>query len=242
MNNLTTTGGNQLSTLSDKISAVNDLLTPASDNSIASAVIKLAGIGLPFPPGLDPEKAALVYQFALRGVAHEAIKRVVLKITQGEVPSVMKFLPAPPELAALCKAEAREIWTDRERLIALKEAMEFKRPGGLRTEEEKARVRAMVDQVKRNAAALRDEVKDEFYNKPEDELNRIFRNKVDPPAEPSAGKFNDEEWFSQHKENENGEKTERNEDPIGDHAVGGSDGPQDDIGSVIGVFGFEGES
>jgi len=163
---------------------------------------------MPYPPGLDPSNAARVYLFALRGVSREAIKRTVQKIVQGDVPSALNFIPTPPALASLCKAEAREMWADRERLIITRDSLIGERDRAPKTAEEKARVAAMVAQVKANADALRDEVKDAFYNKPEDELNRIFRNKVDPPAEQGPVKFDDDDWHRRNSEMEqNGSST-----------------------------------
>lgn len=238
MGNLQTTTGNQLSTLEDKISAVNELLRPASDDAIASAVIKLSGAGLPFTTGIDPANAARVYQFALRGVSIAAIKRTVQKIVQGEVPTVREFLPAPPALAALCKAEAREIWMDRERLIATKEALEFKRPGGTKTPEAKARVRAMaadfvasVKQAKEQNFAL--------YQRSEDELNRMFMNKVFPPSEPQTEKWDDLKWHQQQEEMDNGKENSGDENSAVPDASGEPDGRGDDRQGVEGVFGFE---
>lgn len=239
---LATTASSQLSTLDQKISSATDLLISASEDAIASAIIKLAGCGLPFPTGIDPNNAARVYQFALRGVSREAIKRVVMRIVQGDVPTVREFLPAPPALAALCKAEARELWTDRERLLATKEAMEFRPSGGQKTEEEKANVRAMVRAVKERAKANRDEAKDEFYNKPEDELNRIFRNKVFPPDEPAAGKWDDDAWYSQQRNDENGEENIRSQGLDQGNLSGEPDERRERHESDGSVYGFEGGS
>lgn len=239
---LTTTTSNQLSTLDQKISSATDLLIPASEDAIASAIIKLASCGLPFPTGIDPTNAARVYQFALRGVAREAIKRVVVRIVQGDVPTVREFLPAPPALAALCKAEARELWTDRERLLATKEALEFKPAGGQKTEEAKAKVRAMVQAVKDQAAADRSADKDAFYNKPEDELNRIFRNKVFPPDEPAAGKWDDDAWHSQQRKNENGEENIGSQGLDQGELPGGPEERGERHEGDGSVYGFEGGS
>lgn len=222
---------------------MNEQLRPASEDAIASAIIKLAGSGLAFPPGLRADGAAKVYGFALRGVSIEALKRTVIRIVQGEIPTVRDFLPTPPALAALVKSEAREIWMDRERLISIKDALEFKRPGNQRTEEEKARVAAMVEQVKASAAANRDAEKNAFFDKPEAELNRLFRNKEFPPEPPppGAGKWDDDRWFQQQKENENGKEAIRHEGATFPHASGEPDGRGDRDEGGGSLFGFEDE-
>lgn len=233
--------GNQLSILDDQITAVNDALRPASDDAIAAAIIKLAGAGLAFPTGIKPEGAARVYQFALRGISIAALKSTVIKIIQGEYPNSQEFIPKPPMLAAYARAAARELWNDRERLISIKEAREFKLPNRQRSEEEIARVRALVEQVKAAAVANREAEKSAFYDKPEAELNRIFMNKVDPPEPPppGAGKWDDDRWFSQQKENENGKETVRHESEDRADASGEPDGRGNGDEGGGGIFGFE---
>lgn len=237
---LATTTGNQLSTLEAKITAATDLLKPASDDAIASALIKLAGAGLPFPTGIEPSNAARVYQFALRGVSLEALKRTVMRIVQGDVERAREFIPTPPALAALVKAEGRELWMDRERLLLTADSLRAGEQREPASEESKSRVRAMVRQVQDNAAAIREEAKDEFYNKPEDELNRIFRNKVDPPpTPPGAGKFDDQRWFAQQEEIGNGKE---NFGSVGDAEAlpaGDADGCGNGDSGDDSPFGFE---
>lgn len=238
----TTATANQLSTLNEKISIANERLRPVSDDGIASAIIKLAGAGLSFPPSIRSDGAARVYQFALRGVSVEGLRRTIVKIVQGEHPQVRDFLPTPPALAAMVKAEERELWADRERLLSTKDAMEFKRPGGAKTDEEKARVRAMVEGVKAHAAAIREDHRDQLYKgKTEDELNRMFRNKVFPPEAPppASGKWDDDRWFQQQEENGNGKEGIGIQGAAGGDVPGDADGPDD--GSEVGgtVFGFE---
>lgn len=221
-------------TLDEKISAVTKLLSHASDDAISSAMIKLAGAGLAFPPGIDPTNAAKVYKFALRGVPLEALKRVVVRIVQGEIEGVSNFLPTAPALAALVKAEARGLFADRERLMAIRNEQQLRLPAPVRTEEAKARVREAVQGVKDRALALRIERREHLYDKPEEDLNRLFRNKLPPEPKPPAGKWSDQKWFQQQEENGNGE----NPKSSFEHDDNGQDrgGPE---GQSERPFGFE---
>lgn len=241
MGELQTTTGNQPLTLAEKISAANDKLRPASDDAIASAIIKLAGAGLAFPAGIEPSGAARVYQFALRGVSLEALKRSVMRIVQGEIESVRNFIPTPPALASIVKAEARELWADRERLMLTAESIKLSGGREPASEESKARIRELNRQVQERARELREAEKFALYDKPEDELNRIFKNKVDPPEAqpPAAGKWSDEAWFQQQKEMENGEETERVQGAYRGDDPGNADGRGDNPEVSGSVFGFE---
>lgn len=157
MGELQTTAGNLPSTLNRELSEVTERLQPASHDGIAAAILKLHRAGLSYPPGVDPVKAGDIYAFALKGVALEAIKRAMTKIIQGEIPGVRDFIPTPPALAAIVKAEASELWRHRERLLLALDSVKAGGPGAEATPEAKARVRALVAGVRAAAADVREQ-------------------------------------------------------------------------------------
>ena len=240
-NDLTTSGNGSL-TLDQKISAVNELLQPVSADLIASTLIRMRNAGLDFAPGLDARRAADIYTFAMRGVCREGFKRASARIIQGTAGEVSGFIPKPPSFAALARSESAELWRERDRLMLTAESLSLGRDREPKSEEAKAKVRAMVAMVKAQADAIREDHRDLLYRgKSEDELNRIFRNKVDPPSEPPGGvKFDDDRWFEQHKENENGKENYRDEDPYRADDAGEPDGPGDGPKSIGSLYGFEG--
>ena len=117
-------------------------------------VLSLHNAGLGWPQGIDGKSAPKVYGFALKGLPGEALKRAVTKIIRGEIDGVTKFMPTPPELANLVRAEARPLIEDRARARETLDAYERGLPE--KTPEAKARVRAMVDAFKRDHKAQKD--------------------------------------------------------------------------------------
>lgn len=144
----TTTTGNRLSSLNREISDLTDLLRPASDDAAVSRVMSLRNAGLEWPTGIDGKTAPRVYGFALKGLPLGAIKSTVAKIIRGEVPSIKKFMPTPPELAALVRSEVRPIVEDLSRARATVEAMQRGAPVEEKTPEAIERVRQLVAGVK----------------------------------------------------------------------------------------------
>ena len=128
---------------------MNDMLAPASVETVASRLLSLKGSGLEFPPGIDPQRAGEIYAFAMRGVSGEGLKRACIRIIQGDVADIgFQFIPTPPRLAVLARAETDVIRRDRERIVLALESMAPQR-GPEPSEESKARVRAMVERVRR---------------------------------------------------------------------------------------------
>lgn len=229
-------------TLEEKISSVTELLQPVSADLIAATLLRMQNAGLDYAGGMDPRGAKDFYVFAMRGVCKEGFKRAATRIMQGTAPDASGFIPKPPAFAALARSESAELWRERDRLMLTAESLSLGRDREPKTEEAKAKVRAMVAMVKAQADAIREDHRDLLYRgKSEDELNRIFRNKVDPPPTPPGGvKFDDDRWFEQHKETENGEENYRDEDPYRADDAGEPDGPGDGPKSIGSLYGFEG--
>ena len=236
------TTANRSLTLDEKISSVTELLQPVSADLVAATLLRMVRAGLDYSAGIDPRGAKDFYVFAMRGVCKEGFKRAATKIMQGDVPEISGFIPKPPVFAALARSESAALWRERDRLLLTQESLSLGKDRAPKTEEAKAKVRAMVAQVKAQADAIREDHRDLLYRgKSEDELNRIFRNKVDQPSEPPGGvKFDDDRWFEQHKETENGEENNRDEDPYRADDAGQSDGPGDGPKSIGSLYGFEG--
>lgn len=171
---ITTTTGNQVSILSDRLTVATELVKPASDDAIQSKLISLQRSGLQWPPGIDAKAAPQIYCYALKKCSLHALKVAVERIIQGEE-GVTGYIPTPPALAAIVRKVAAPLFDDcariRETLDAIKsgrEATAVKDPAAIE------RVRKLRQQVKDAADALRiDEAPGEL---PE----RYWRNKQDP--------------------------------------------------------------
>ena len=191
---------NALSTLSQQLTKATDLLAPASEDGIAANILRLHRAGLAYPPGIDQQKAGQIYAFALKRIPIEALKRAVAKIVQGGIPDISRdFIPTPPRLAAICRAEALALYQDRDRLALTIESMRMNVPPP-KSEEEKARVRAMVESVKADADRVRDE--NRIGALTDAQLDKLFRNKQfgvsdAPPADPL-----DEAFRKMHEEDD----------------------------------------
>lgn len=137
---------------------MTEQLQAASDDAIIARVLSLRNAGLRWPQGIDEKTAARVYGFALKGLPLAALKSAVTKIIQGEFADIRDFMPTPPALAALVRAEARPLIDRRANLKLTQEAMERVSSGEaseMPDEAAKARVRAMVAGVRASAEAFK---------------------------------------------------------------------------------------
>lgn len=175
----TTTAVNHPSTLNDRLTVVNEQLIPASGDAIAAGVLRLHRAGMAYPPGLDQHRAGDVYRYALKGLAIEGLKRALEKLIQGQIPNVNRdFIPTPPSLAAIVRIECAALWAERDRVRTAIESMKpVEKPAP--SEEQRQRVRALVQQVKDSAEAYRretmpdrDEIEAEFAEKYRGLINR----------------------------------------------------------------------
>lgn len=183
MGELATTG-NQPLTLTQQLTVVTEQLAAASPDAIASHVMKLARAGLAYPPSIDTKKAGEIYAFALKGIPLEALKRSVMKIIQGEIPNISRdFIPTPPGLAALAKAEAAEMYRDRGRLLLALDSMQTGKPMPERDQSAVDRVRQMVAGVKMAAAAEREQ--ERYGYRPQEPVSfeqaELYRRMLDLP-------------------------------------------------------------
>lgn len=132
----------QISTLTDRITRLTEALRPASDDMVAARILAMHNAGMAFPQSVKADVAVKAYVFALRNSSMQALKAVSVKLLQGEVPGLTRFLPTPAELAALVKAEQARIAGEVHDAKMTLEALQF-RPVH-RSEEERERIRARV--------------------------------------------------------------------------------------------------
>lgn len=148
MNNLPAT----LSTLNQEISGLTEKLTPATADHVKESISSLIRAGLLFPASIKAEDAPMVYGFALTSISAHGLRHAVAKLVRGEYENINRaFIPLPPELAAMARAETRTIVEDLARLKAKREAMELKPQ--TRNPETVARIREMVAKHREQHAA-----------------------------------------------------------------------------------------
>lgn len=113
-----------LSTLNQEISALTEKLAAVEPDNVAEAIGSLLAAGLKLSSGIQPDKAPLVYGYALSGVSAYGLRRAVTKLIRGEYDLRNRdFIPTPPEIAAIARAETRTVVEDVSRLKAKREAM-----------------------------------------------------------------------------------------------------------------------
>lgn len=140
-----------LSTLNSEISALTEKLKPVRDDHVADTMATLLNAGLSLPSAIKTDKAPAVYGFALQGVSTAGLAIAAAKLIRGEYNlNNLAFIPTPPELAAIARAETRTIVEDLSRLKARRQAMTPPEPE-VRDEERIARMRALA---KANRARL----------------------------------------------------------------------------------------
>lgn len=142
-----------LSTLNQEISALTEKLAPAATDHVKESISSLIRAGLLFPSSIKAEDAPMVYGFALTNISTHGLRHAVTKLIRGEYEYINRaFIPLPPELAAMARAETRLIVEDLSRLKARRAAMVPPEPEK-RDEAMIARVRALRMQHKEQHAA-----------------------------------------------------------------------------------------
>lgn len=141
-NSLTT-----LSTLHNEITDLQRKLSPAGDEVVAKALSTLRTAGLRAPEGIPAAEINKVYSFALAGLAGYALNKTIRRIIQGEIEGITAFIPTPPELAKLTRAEQAKITEDLIRAKATAEAMRPQEQVKV-TAEGKARIRELLAQFR----------------------------------------------------------------------------------------------
>lgn len=110
-----------------------------------------AGLAIPSP--IEPEKAPGIYGYALAGLSQACVETVTKKLIRGEYDRDSGFLPKPPEMAKLVRAEEAIIRADLRRQREIRQAYQEASERRNRTPvsaESKARVQALVESVKRS--------------------------------------------------------------------------------------------
>ena len=138
-NSLTT-----LSTLHNEITDLQRKLSPAGDETVAKALSTLRTAGLRAPEGIPAAEINKVYSFALSGLAGYALNKTIRRIIQGEIEGITAFIPTPPELAKLTRAEQAKITEDLIRARKIAEALSPPERQML-SPEAKARMKALWD-------------------------------------------------------------------------------------------------
>ena len=165
--------------MNQQLSTLTEALQPASDDAIASGLLKLHRAGLAYPPGIDANAAGRIYSFAMKGIPIEGLKRAIERIVRGEVEGQnMNFIPTPPAFASLARREATALYADRSRIRETLNAIETGRaPSATKDPATIARVRAMVALVKETTEEMN------AADRPRPIPYRFWRNKEDPKPE-----------------------------------------------------------
>lgn len=142
----------QISSLDQKITNLTETLRPRADGALLRCIEMLLTAGFAFPSAMDPKKGIEIYRFALADLPAVGVQRATKKLIKGEYGrSDHGFLPRPPEFAEMARAEASILSDDLRRAREHRETLAEKivrRPPV--TEEQRARVRAMVASVTQN--------------------------------------------------------------------------------------------
>lgn len=113
--------------------------------------------GASAPNGMEWDDASKVYEYALKDVPSSALKIVTKKFVSGEYENMeYRYIPRPPELAAMCRMEARSIHEDLRRLNEKKETLSLLAPKPKASEDEKERIRKMHKDFMAHHAATKE--------------------------------------------------------------------------------------
>ena len=136
----------QISTLEREITVLTERLREPGDAVALRCLEMLLTAGFVFPSSIDPEQAAKVYGFALSRVPAVGIDSATKKLIRGEYErDGHRYLPLPPEWAALARKEAEKIREDRMRAIERRDAYHLANERAKPVDPAaKARVRALV--------------------------------------------------------------------------------------------------
>ncbi|WP_143523922.1 hypothetical protein [Rhizobium rhizosphaerae] len=128
---------------------LTDRIRATDSGVVLDALESLMTAGFSIPGNIRPDVVGKVYAYALDGLPAIALRSVARSLIRGECGQPENgYLPRPPELAALVRAEARRLADDRRRAIETRDSLRLakaQRPAA--SEEAKARVRALVESV-----------------------------------------------------------------------------------------------
>lgn len=142
-----------ISNLDAQISALTEKLAPATERDVAGFLRSLMAAGLAMPSPIEPERSPAIYGYSLAGLPLSCIERVAKKLLRGEYDREYGFLPKPPEFAQLVRAEEAVIRADVRRQREIRQTrmeLEEQKSRPAPSEESRARVRALVESVRRN--------------------------------------------------------------------------------------------
>jgi len=112
------------STLEQQITVGQARLAPAGDDAVAKSLRSLQAAGMGIKPSIAASEVNAVYSYALANLSGAALAIVVRKLIRGEYDIDRKqFVPVPPELAAMVRAEQRVIVDDLARARQTLEAI-----------------------------------------------------------------------------------------------------------------------
>lgn len=141
-----------ISSLNREIGALTEKLAPITEDQVSKGIRSLLSAGLSLPSGMQADKAPEIYEFALAGVPATGVQRAITKIIRGEYDINRAFIPSPPELAAMARAETRSLRDDKIRLLERKKALEDAAPEPV-SEEGRARIRGLLAKFRSQHAA-----------------------------------------------------------------------------------------
>lgn len=141
MPNLTTSSH---STLTQQITSLTEKLKPIDHDTVARALTTMQTAGMIMPTNIKPEDVEKVYTFALEGVPATGLKIATQKLVRGEYEIERGFIPRPPELAAMARAETKTLRDDLARLRLTQQSLQDAQPAEKMDEAAKERIRAML--------------------------------------------------------------------------------------------------
>jgi len=169
----------QLSTLSREIGALTDQLRPAEADAISKYLLSMRKAGMSVPTGMKPEDLESVYGYALSDVPAFGLKRAVEKIIKGEYPIKNGFIPLPPELAAMARAEAKTVRDDltrlREKEATIRDLQNKPEPA---SEDARARVRSMLGRFRSEHEASKAQARGVVHQEPMTEDRAAYWGKI----------------------------------------------------------------
>lgn len=147
----------QLSTLSQEIGELTEKLAPPTSEMIAANLLSMRRVGMAYSKGIEPEMIETVYSYALRDVPAVGLQEATKKILKGEYNIEYGFIPKPPELAAMARAEAKEERDKRAGLIEKQRTLQDLSSYRSRKPDQgtKERIRDMLGRFRAETAAAR---------------------------------------------------------------------------------------
>lgn len=133
-----------------QIGELTEKLAPVTEDHVAKGIRSLLAAGLALPSGMQADRAPEIFAYALSGSPAFGVQKAVSKIIRGEYDINRGFVPTPPELAAMARAEARILREDKLRLMDKLETIEVtQRQPEPRNEAMLARIHALRERARK---------------------------------------------------------------------------------------------